>query len=114
MRSMVVFASCFERHIALSELGVVSHAAEGGLEQSGSGDAYSAFGDLGGAFPFARLLDPGVGAKEGLELACYLFLAAVLQAFGRDEGQDGRGGLCSEAGDAACQPYHLGPGAEDE
>ena len=85
----VVFASCFERHLALSELGVVSHAAEGGLEQRGSGDAYSAFGDFGGAFPFARLLDPGVGAEEGLELACYLFLAAVLQAFGRDEGQDG-------------------------
>ena len=59
-------------------------------------------------------LTPGVGAEEGLELACYLFLAAVLQAFGRDEGQDGGGGLSSEAGDAACQPYHLGPGAGDE
>lgn len=29
----VVFASCFERHLALPELWVVSHAAEGCLEE---------------------------------------------------------------------------------
>ncbi len=39
----VVFTSGFERHITLSELGVVNHAAEGGLEEGSTGDLDPSF-----------------------------------------------------------------------
>ena len=84
----------------------MSHAAEGGLEQGGPGDAATAFGDSGLSFPPARFLDPGIGAEEGLQAPGGLAFATA-EVFGCDEGQDGRGGFFSESGDAFCQLYGL-------